>query len=393
MKNLDKLVLRASEIRTRLSELGGDGELTDETRGELDTLRNEYGDVERRTQAAMISEDTPKIETHDASRSDLEGRANVGEIFEAALEHRSTTGATAELQTELGLQGNQVPLALLRSGVEDRAVTPAPSDVGANQQPIIPYVFPASVGAFLGVDMPTVPTGEAVFTTLTQKTDVHTPAENAAAAETTGAFSAEVLSPARLQAAFFYSREDRARFSGMDEALRANLSMALSDGLDRQIIAGTNGLLTSTNLPNNNASAVTTFANYVSQFGYSRVDGRYASTTGDLRIVMGSTAYAHAGTAYRHQNADDVALERLMAITGGVRVSAHVPAAVSNKQNAVIRLGTRMDAVAPIWEGVTLIEDSVTKSSMGQIQITAVMLHSVKIVRADGFRKQQVQTA
>ena len=80
-----------------------------------------------------------------------------------------------------------------------------------------------------------------------------------------------------------------------------------------------------------------------------------------------------------------------MAITGGVRVSAHVPAAASNKQNAVIRLGMRMDAVAPLWEGVTLIEDSVTKSSMGQIQITAVLLFALKILRKDGFRKQQTQ--
>ena len=62
--------------------------------------------------------------------------------------------------------------------------------------------------------MPTVPVGEHVFPVLTTNADVGTPAENAAQAETTGAFSADVLSPSRLQASFFfYSREDRARFS------------------------------------------------------------------------------------------------------------------------------------------------------------------------------------
>ena len=154
MKSLDKLVLRGSAIRTRLSELGGDAELTDETRSEIDTLRGEYGDVERKTQAAMISEDTPKIETHDASRSDLAGRANVGEVFSAALEHRSATGATAELQEELGLQSNQVPVELL--SIETRAVTPSPSDTQANQSEIVPYVFPGSVHEFLGIATPTV---------------------------------------------------------------------------------------------------------------------------------------------------------------------------------------------------------------------------------------------
>ena len=185
-----------------------------------------------------------------------------------------------------------------------------------------------------------------------------TPAENADADETTGSFSASVLSPARLQSAFFYSREDRARFAGMAESLRQNLSDALSDGLDKQIIAGTNGLLTGTNLTAHNVDAVTSFASYVSEFGFSRVDGKWASTAADLRALVGAGTYAHMGGVYRSNESDMNALDRLMAITGGVRVSAHIPA-VSNahKQNAVVRRGIRRDMVAPVWEGVTLIPD------------------------------------
>ena len=73
-------------------------------------------------------------------------RANVGNIFEAALEHRSTDGAEAELQTHFGLAANAIPMALL----ETRAVTPAPSDVGATQSEI-PGVFPQSCAALLGL--------------------------------------------------------------------------------------------------------------------------------------------------------------------------------------------------------------------------------------------------
>ena len=89
-------------------------------------------------------------------------------------------------------------------------------------------MFPQSCAAFLNIDTPRVAVGDAVFPVLTKNADVRTPAENADAAETTGSFSASVLSPARLQASFFYSREDRARFAGMDAALRENLSMALA---------------------------------------------------------------------------------------------------------------------------------------------------------------------
>ena len=77
-----------------------------------------------------------------------------------------------------------------------------------------------------------------------------------------------------------------------------------------------------------------------------------------------------------------------------VRVSAHVPAVSNaNKQNAVVRLGMRRDMVAPVWEGVTLIPDEITKAANGQIVVTAVMLHAVKILRAGGFWKQETQHA
>ena len=138
--------------------------------------------------------------------------------------------------------------------LETRAVTPAPSDVGQNQSTIIPGVFPQSCAAFMGIDTPTVAVGEAIYPVLATNATVGTPAENAAQAETTGSFTADVLSPSRLQASFFYSREDRARFSGMDEALRMNLSEALADGLDQQILAGTNGLASpAATLANHNA--------------------------------------------------------------------------------------------------------------------------------------------
>ena len=242
--------------------------------------------------------------------------------------------------------------------------------------------------------MPTVGVGEAVYPVLTTSADAGTPAENAEQAETTGAFTADVLSPKRIQASFRYSREDRARFRGMGEALRMNLADALADALDEQVLAGTNGLFTGTNLANHNVNSVTTYANYRANFAYGRVDGTYASSVGDVRSVVGSATYAHASGVFRSDNAGDrAALEDLMSVTGGVKVSAHVPAVAGTKQNSVIRLGMRRDMVAPIWEGVTLIPDEVTKAANGQIVITAVMLHAVKILRAAGFHKQQTQHA
>ena len=141
----------------------------------------------------------------------------------------------------------------------------------------------------------------------------------------------------------------------------------MEEKLDHELIAGTEGLLTATNLANHAASAVTSFALYLSQFAHGRVDGRYAAALSDVRAVVGSTTYAHMGGQYRSNNADYSALDAVDSKTGGVRVSAHVPAASGNKQNAVIRLGSADRAVLQVlWDGVTLVPDEITKVKTGR---------------------------
>ena len=318
------------------------------------------------------------------------GRFDLGEMFTNVMEHRASAGAIGEVQKERGLAPNAIPTEML---MEHRAVTPAPADTGQTQNQIEGYVFPNSVAAFLGIPSPIVPVGDTTFPVLTSDPSAGVPAENDPQTETTGAFTADVLTPARIQASFFWSREDAARMAGMGAALQEALSGGIADKLDSEIMRGTNGLLTGTNLPNHNVSSVTGFSDYISDFGYSRVDGQYAASGADVRLVMGSATYAHAGGQYRHANADDVALDRLTEITGGVRVSSHIPSVSGSKQNVLIRLGMRRDMVAPVWGAVTLIPDEITKAANGQIVLTAVLLHAVKIIRKAGFFKQQSQHA
>ena len=197
---------------------------------DLGKLTKDARSLEGELQAALVAGEEPAEEVTKDTPEDRElrqliGGSNVGEIFDAAIERRSIDGATRELQQHYHLAANQVPIDLL----ETRAVTPAPADVGQGQREIVPYVFPSSVAAFLGIPTPRVPVGEAVYPVLTSTLAVGTPAENAEQGETTGAFSADVLSPSRIQASFFYSREDRARFAGMDSALRSNLSEGLEE--------------------------------------------------------------------------------------------------------------------------------------------------------------------
>ena len=168
----------------------------------------------------------------------------------------------------------------------------------------------------------------------------------------------------------------------MDSALRENLTEGLSDGLDKQILNGTNGLFAGTNLANNAQTTNDTFDSYLNNLCWNQIDGRYAAIPSDLSMVVGAATLKDLGQTYRNTSVDRSALDRIMELTSGVRVSAHVPGPASNRQDAVIKRGMSTSAVAPMWEGVTIIPDEVTKAKQGQLVITAVMLYAMKVLRS-----------
>ena len=160
------------------------------------------------------------------------------------------------------------------------------------------------MAAFLGVDMPTVGVGESCLSRSDQKRRSEDAGrERRGGRNHGGSFSAEVLTPARLQASFFYSREDRARFAGMDAALRQNLNEALSDGLDKQVVVGDDGLLDGTNLANHNVSCpdhVCTLS--LPTRVWARVDGTFAtSAEATCASSWARATYAHAASAVQGQ--------------------------------------------------------------------------------------------
>ena len=385
MTPTQKIQVSMSEKRQELRNLGF---FTDDDKPKVATatrLNDELMAQEVELRAALEAEDAANTTSETREWADVSGRFDLGELFEGVIEHRASSGAIAEVQKERGLGLNALPTEML---MEKRAVTPAPGDVGQSQSQITGYVFPQSVAAFLGIPSPIIPVGDSTFPVLTSDPAPGTPVENAAQAETTGTFTADVLTPKRIQASFFWSREDAARMAGMGDALREALQGGIADKLDSEIMQGTNGLLTGSILDSHARAAASNYAHYVSQLLYERVDGRYAFDLADIRVVMGAETFGNAATKLP-TNGEENALARIRNDSGGVRVSAHVPAEASSKQNALVRLGNRMDYVAPVWSGVTLIPDEITLAGKGQIQLTAVLLYAVKVLRKGGFYKQE----
>ena len=348
---------RLQAVETRSTD--EDTELTAARAESIDLSAQLVAEVDRegaRVEAARAAHPDPELREKRA----LCGRANVGEIFTAIMERRSVDGANLETQQAFECGPNQIPLEMLR--VEERAVTPSIANVETGEGDVVTPVFASGAGAFLGVDRPTVAQGDAVYPVLTTRPAVGGPhADSTVVDDTTGGFDADLLAPERIQASFVYRRVDAIRFPSMDPALRMALNEGLEEKLDQEVIAGANGLLYGTNLANHAAAAVTTFALYLTQFVYGRVDGRYASGEGEVRAVMGQATYGHAGQRLPGSNP-----QRITALVDAL-ASKTRPACGCRRtcprcrrrtnRTASSGLGMRRDMVQPTWQAVTIIVD------------------------------------
>ena len=103
-------------------------------------------------------------------------------------------------------------------------------NVATEEADVLTPVFSTGVGAFLGVDRPTVPMGDAVYPVLTTRPTVGGPhSDSTDVPDTTGGFDADLLAPERIGASFLYRRMDAIRFPAMDPALRMALNMGLEE--------------------------------------------------------------------------------------------------------------------------------------------------------------------
>ena len=131
-----------------------------------------------------------------------------------------------------------------------------------------------------------------------------------------------------------------------------------------------------------------------------QVDGLYADTVAGVRILLGPSAYKlglsvyRAGTQAAPAGGDMSALERIQALSGGVRASSHIPAVAAKTEQALAARATGLThMVQPVWQGPTLIVDEVTRADSGEIVLTLVGLFAQKLVRAAGFARVSFKVA
>ena len=257
----------------------------------------------------------------------------------------------------------------------------------------------------LGVPMPAVPTGDVNHPVLTAGNDASILAKDASIGDAgAGTITAITLSAKRIQAEYIIRREDRARLLGLEELLRADLSAACSDLLDKQVLRGTgaganiggflaaaaNGGLPALAAPGAEVDYATSLIELL-----RGVDGKYAGGTGELSIVVGDATYRKLGTTVQ-AGSGVTSADTFRRMAKGFMASANItaPTGAHVQQGIVAKLGAQgANSVCAVWSGLQLLVDEVSSDlrKAGQISLTYLFLVDFKILRAGGFERISFQ--
>ena len=382
-------MLDTTQIQVRMSELRESInkriEVVDEDQR---AAVRELTDLESAYRQALAAGEREVRESDTEFRA-LSERVDVGRYVRAALDGVPVDGAERELNDELGLGPDMMPISALQS----RADTVAPSDAGPRRQRVVMPVFQESIAGYLGASVNTVGMGESSYAILADDIAPDYKAAAAAADEQDPAFTVETLKPRRLTGYLTFRVEDAALMP-IEDALRSALRRSMVRKFDREVLNGSGvspqqqGILAAlTAFVPATADSATTTPDQTIQRLAGLVDGRYASGGGDLRLLVGPEVYARMASVMYASGEAVTLLEKMSDFVGDIRVSDAVPDA-GNQRPVVVAKGRHSDSIAvAVWEGVRLIRDDVSLATTGRVRITAVALNAIKVLRPEVYAK------
>ena len=425
MTNSQRKSLELSEARTALNgliekrnKLDAGTEPSAEDVAAMDSATRKVSALEVEYRAALVTEQDAekKRATDDPDGEETEKRrllckASILPFINEAADDRKVEGVEKELRAALlGDDAERhMPVDLLlpveelqaraAGRVEHRAdtVTPVSADATADgsQASVLERVFTRSVAARLGVSMPSVPTGAAVYPIMTSGTTASQAADGTQVDAGAGAFTGHTLEPLRLTAAYLFNSRQTHQLRNFEAVLRRDLAAVLSDKMDMEIVNGNGSAPNVTGfvseLPTvSNPSTVTDWNAWLDVFT-DKVDGLNAYTLGDLRAIIGKGAFTFLHKLFRTGSTDNgprgSAFEYVRERIGGISVSSRIAAPSSNVQTGIMALTSYpgRNAVAPIWRGMELIRDPYSNAGKGQIRLTAIAFWNFKILREAGW--------
>lgn len=401
MTDRQKLELRLSETRSRLNVLRSQDDLTDADRAEMDGLVSAYPDLERQYRSALIEEDSfeasPPVDSETRERRALQSRARVHRYVASGIEGRAVDGAEGELNAALGIAAEGFPLRLLAPEV--RATTD--TDAGSTARRWLDRLFADTAAMHLGVTFDSVGAGVASYPVTTAGAGSAQRGRGQAAADAAWTVGVSELKPTRNSVRAVFSIEDAARLSGLEQALRRDLRMALTEKVDRTIFRGDStanenvgditGLQTAgiTEFTLTQANKVKP-ANTVAEFA-ALIDGKHAASMADLRIVTSVGTNTLWLSTIANSAAENQTLAQFLAASGmSWMARGEIDTNTANGDfGAYVGLGRGITGagVAAVWDSAMLIRDPYSNAAKGEVALTMSHLWAFGLPRPSNFRR------
>ena len=408
-----KLAIEQSEKRQRINEILNKEEKTEQDHNELSELTKRAQQIEVEMRAAIVAEGDGPLETRDAmdneqrERLELRSQASLTNFVSRYMAGKLPQGAELELQQAAAV--DNIPIELWDTsqsmGLERRAdfVTGTPSSVGVNLDRIRPAVFAKSIAPMLGIEMPRVESGTFASATIDTSLTAGAKAKGAVTDSTAATFTVTTATPKRISARLSIAIEDIAAVgqSNYESSLRENLSLVLSDELDKQAINGNGsapnltGIFQRLTNPSAPAAGVVNWVGFAAQHA-AGVDGLWASQIKDVCIIVNPENYRLAASTFQGTDAEMSAAAYAMMHTGGFWCNKRMPAKANHVAQALLyRKGRSMlggdmsmrTAVLPHW-GQVSIDDIYSGSAQGERYVTFhVLLGDVILVQPDAYEQ------
>ena len=407
-----KLELRRHAIVRRLNEitaLEGD-DYSEEVRTEESDLKTELRTVDERLETAIIAEGEEETRARELFDDDgesaevraLRGRVRLGAYLEAAIEQRSVTGAEAEFNAALEVPAGRFPLELLapEARAEDRATTN--TDSAVMQGTWLDRLFSQTAAMRLGITFRSVMPGVASYPVTTAGASAAQRGREEAAADAAWTVGVTEIKPTRNAVRALFTEEDAARLPGLEEALRRDLGMALTEGVDRAIFLGDadadedtadiTGLTTAANVAErtltqaNKVKAPETLAVFA-----GLVDGKHAAGLGDLNVVASVGANTLWLSTIAAAAADTKTLASFFMENGlewGIRGDIETATAAGDWAAFIGRgRGIEGAGVAAVWNSGLFVRDPYSGAAKGEVALTLSYLWGFALPRPSSFAR------
>ena len=400
--------VRLSFCRENLNRLLSIETRSDEQTAEMEALTNEVSAKEPELRAAIAAEDdkkeviTPTEDAEARERRELREKVKVSDHLAAAMEGRGLDGAAQEYNQALGLRATgSFPLELLTPAVEERAVTT--TDTAVHAGPWLDRLFADTAASRLGITFESVAPGIASYPVITGG---GTPAQRGKGQDADdGAWTVGVseLKPTRNAVRAVFSEEDAMRLPGLEEALRRDLAMALTEKIDRTVFAGDS----TANPANGDISGLDTLANVVEKeitqadkikgpetlTAFAElIDGKHSNGLEDLRIVAAVGANSlWLATKISGNNAAIQTMSNFLRDSGlSWTVRGEIEAATTNgKFGAFLGRGRGLQGagIAAVWNAGNLIRDPYSGGAAGEVALTLSYFWNFGLPRPTNFAR------